>query len=216
MTLALKDVALAMVANLGMVAEVQVAGVDRPRYGNDLYGAFGRDFPTRDGQRAMVVGLTDLQWQTLVAATGLEQPLAQLAVRLGLDLSDEGHRFRAREDIAALMAPWFAARTLAEVRAALDAHRVTWGPYRTVRQALAEDADFSPANPMFAAVEQPGVGTVLAPGTPLQFGAAARVPPLRAPRLGEHTDEILLDVLKLPAEEVGRLHDAGIVAGPAA
>jgi 2-methylfumaryl-CoA isomerase len=40
------------------------------------------------------------------------------------------------------------------------------------------------------------------------------VAPLRAPRLGEHTDEILLDVLKLPSDEVGRLHDAGVVAGP--
>jgi 2-methylfumaryl-CoA isomerase len=33
--------------------------------------------------------------------------------------------------------------------------------------------------------------------------------------LGEHTDEILLDVLGLPAHEVGALHDAGIVAGAA-
>jgi 2-methylfumaryl-CoA isomerase len=41
------------------------------------------------------------------------------------------------------------------------------------------------------------------------------VPPLRAPRLGEHTDEILMEVLGLPSGEVGRLHDAGIVAGPA-
>jgi 2-methylfumaryl-CoA isomerase len=84
-----------------------------------------------------------------------------------------------------------------------------------MRQALAEDVDFSAANPMFGLVEQPGIGTYLAPGTPLQFGRAARVPPLRAPRLGEHTDEILMEVLGLPSGEVGRLHDAGIVAGPA-
>jgi 2-methylfumaryl-CoA isomerase len=83
-----------------------------------------------------------------------------------------------------------------------------------VRQALAEDADFSPANPMFATLDQPGIGSYLVPGTPLHFGSADRVPPLRAPVLGEHTDEILLDVLKLPPDEVGRLHDAGVVAGP--
>lgn len=215
-SLALKDVALAMVANLGMVAEVQVTGVDRPRYGNYLYGAFGRDFATKDGERAMVVGLTDLQWDTLVKATGLAEAFTELGQRLGLDLADEGNRFRAREAIAALLEPWFAARTLAEVKAALDAHRVTWGPYRTVRRALELDADFSPANPMFGSLEQPGIGTYLVPGTPLHFGVAERVPPLRAPRLGEHTDEILLDVLKLPSDEVGRLHDAGIVAGPLA
>jgi len=213
-SLALKDVGLAMVANLGMVAEVQIGGVDRPRYGNYLYGAFGRDFATRDGERAMVVGLTDLQWESLAKATGLGEAFAALGARLGLDLTDEGNRFRAREHLAALLEPWFAARTMAEVRAIFDANRVTWGPYRTVRQALAEDTDFSAANPMFGAVEQTGIGTYLVPGTPLQFGRAARVPPLRAPRLGEHTDEILLEVLGLPSGEVGRLHDAGIVAGP--
>lgn len=36
----------------------------------------------------------------------------------------------------------------------------------------------------------------------------------RAPRLGEYTDEILLELLRLPSHEVGALHDAGVVAGP--
>jgi 2-methylfumaryl-CoA isomerase len=35
-----------------------------------------------------------------------------------------------------------------------------------------------------------------------------------APRLGEHTDQILLDILGLSEAEVGRLHDARVVAGP--
>jgi len=34
-----------------------------------------------------------------------------------------------------------------------------------------------------------------------------------APLLGQHTDEVLLDVLGLDSGAVGRLHDAGIVAG---
>jgi 2-methylfumaryl-CoA isomerase len=37
---------------------------------------------------------------------------------------------------------------------------------------------------------------------------------VRAPILGEHTDEILLEVLGLGEPEIGRLHDRGIVAGP--
>jgi 2-methylfumaryl-CoA isomerase len=39
---------------------------------------------------------------------------------------------------------------------------------------------------------------------------------VRAPLLGEHTDEVLLDVLGLSEEELGRLYDKRIVAGPAA
>jgi len=34
-----------------------------------------------------------------------------------------------------------------------------------------------------------------------------------APRLGQHTDEVLAGVLGLSAAEIGRLHDAGVVAG---
>jgi 2-methylfumaryl-CoA isomerase len=214
-SLALKDVAIAMLGHLGMIAEVQVTGVDRGRYGNDLYGAFGRDFPTSDGRRAMVVGLTAQQWQTLREATGLGDAFDALGAELGLDLSDEGNRFRARDRIAALLAPWFAARTLDDVATSFATHRVTWGPYRTMREALAEDRDVSDDNPLLQWLDQPGVGRHLAPASVLDFGAVARRPVAPAPRLGQHTDEILLDVLGLAEAEVGALHDAGVVAGPA-
>ena len=215
-TLALKDVGLAMLGHLGMIAEVMVNDSDRGRYGNYLFGAFGRDFVTADDERAMVVGLTDMQWKTLVKATGISEGIASLASRTGLDLSDEGNRFRAREEIAALLEPWFGARTLAETREQLDAARVTWAPYRTVREAIAQDADLSVANPMFAMLDQPGVGATLAPASPLDFSRVSRVPVAPAPMLGQHTDEILLGILGLSEADVGILHDDGIVAGPIA
>jgi len=212
-TLALKDVGLAMLGHLGMLAEVAINDVDRARYGNDLYGAFGRDFSTRDGRRVMVVGLTDVQWRTLCAATGIAAAVAALERTHSLDLALEGNRFEARDAIADLLTPWFAERSYAEVAAALDAQRVTWGPYRTVREAMTLDDDLSVANPMFSEIDQPGVGRYLAPGSPLAFGACDRVPVRPAPRLGEHTDEILLNLLGLSESTVGALHDAGIVAG---
>jgi 2-methylfumaryl-CoA isomerase len=66
---------------------------------------------------------------------------------------------------------------------------------------------------MFAAVDQPGIGTYLVPSSPLDFSATDRVRPAPAPQLGEHTDEILAGVLGLSAAEIGQLHDGGIVAG---
>jgi 2-methylfumaryl-CoA isomerase len=79
--LALSDVMLATVANLGYVAEVQVNGNARPPTGNYIYGAFGRDFG----------------------------------------------------------------------------------------QLVSEDPRCSTANPMFSTLDQPGIGTVLAPRSPLTF-----------------------------------------------
>lgn len=212
--LALADVALATLGHLGFIAEAQVNGEERPAYGNYLYGAFGKDFTTADGRRVMVVGLTGNQWQALLKATGLGAACDQLGERLALDLRQEGNRFRAREELNALFAPWFAARRHAEVQAALDANGVCWGNYQTVRELVASDPECSPANPLFQQVEQPGIGSYLMPGNPLDFGGFARPAVRPAPVLGEHTDEVLAEVLGMSGAEIGKLHDAGIVAGP--
>jgi 2-methylfumaryl-CoA isomerase len=213
-TLALADVALWAVAALGHVAEAQLLGAERARYGNDLYGAYGRDFPTADGRRVMVVAITPKQWSALLAATGTAEAVGLLAARGGWDFADEGQRFLARDALGDLFAPWFAGRRLAEVRAALDEHGVCWGPYQTFRQLVEEDPRCSAANPLFATVDQPGLGPVLAASVPMAFAGLERPHPV-APVLGAHTEQILAEELGLAPAEVGRLFDAGLVAGPA-
>jgi 2-methylfumaryl-CoA isomerase len=212
--IALRDVALAMLGNLGKIAEVSINDADRAKDGNYLYGAFGRDFETLDAKQLMVVALTGAQWKSLREATGLGAELDALGKRLGLDLDQEGNRYRARRELTRVFDPWFRGRMLAEIRKIFDAHRVCWSPYRTIREVVEKDRDCSPENPMFSVVEQPGIGSYLMPGTPFDFGAVPRTPPTRAPLLGEHTDEILLGLLGLSEGEVGKLHDEGIVAGP--
>ncbi|MFN4282235.1 MAG: CoA transferase [Alphaproteobacteria bacterium] len=213
-TLALSDVAYAMAGHLGFIGEVELNQTERPRYGNYLYGGFGRDFVARDGRRVMIVALTLRQWQSLLKSTGLAEAMAQVAARHGLaNLDDEGDRFRAREEIAVVLAPWIAARDLAEISAALDATGACWGPYQSFAQMVAADPRCSTANPLFARVDHPGVGNLLTPGSPLAFASHARLAPQPAPRLGAHTDEILSDLLGLSSGEIGRLHDAKLVAG---
>ncbi|HEV8628593.1 MAG TPA: CoA transferase [Acidimicrobiia bacterium] len=214
--LALSDVAFAMVGHLGKIAEVQINKNERPKYGNYLYGAFGRDFATKDGKRIMVVGLTPRQWQNLVEATGIHDACTQIEKLLGVDLSDEGDRFAAREVIGAVLKPWIISRTLPEVARIFDAHDVCWGPYQTFTELVETDPRCSLENPMFDLVDQPGIGTYLMPGSPLAFGACDRLPPRAAPRLGEHTDEVLNEILGLSDAAIGRLHDEGVVAGAAA
>lgn len=212
--LALSDVALAMTGNLGFLAELAVNDADRPRTGNYLYGAFGKDFETKDKRRVMIVGLTRRQWSGLRKATGLGPAFDAIAAETGLDLDDEGNRFKARTEIAAALAPWIAARTMDEAGAAFDAAGVAWGPYRTFRQMAAEDPRCSEANPMFRITDNPDIGRYLTPGSPLAFAGLDREAPGTAPRLGQHTDEILSDVLGLAAAEIGALRDRKIVAGP--
>ncbi len=77
-----------------------------------------------------------------------------------------------------------------------------------------DDPRCSLANPLFAELDQPGIGRYRVPGSPIGFGAEGRPAPRRAPLLGEHTDEILSGDLGLSDGEIGRLRDAKVVAGP--
>lgn len=210
--LSLKDVAAAMMGNLGILAEVAVNGVDRPKSGNALYGAFGQDFLCRCGSRVMVIGLTERQWRGVVKVLGMEAEVAAIGQALGLDLQAEGNRWAARHALAALFAPWFAARDLSEVGQVFDKAGLTWAPFRSFATAVRDDPDLSTANPMFAEVDQPGIGSYLVPASPIGFSRVDRLPPAPAPRLGQHSEEILADVIGLASGEIGRLMDAGIVA----
>ncbi len=212
--LSLKDVGAAMLGHLGILGEVAINGVDRPKGGNALYGAYGQDFVCGDGRRVMVIGLTDRQWRGLVAVTGTADAMAALAVRQGRDLAEEGARYVLRAEITAILAPWFAARRVEEFADAFDAAGITWSEFRSFAGAVRDDADLTPANPMFCMVDQPGIGAYPVPGTPFGFSACEREDPRPAPRLGEHTEAILGDVLGLGSGEIGRLMDAGVVAGP--
>jgi 2-methylfumaryl-CoA isomerase len=211
---ALSDVAFWMVGNLGKIAEVQVNRHERLKDGNYLYGAFGRDFATKDGRRVMIVALTLRQWGNLVEATGLGDAFDTIAKLMDVDLDEQGGRFAAREVIAATLKPWVLRHTLDELAELFERHGVAWGPYQTFTQLVEQDPRCTSQNPMFEEVEQPGIGSYLMPGSPASFSAADRLPPAPAPTLGEHTDEVLSGVLRMSDAEIGGLHDRGVVAGP--
>ena len=211
---ALADVMLAMVGHLGYVGDVHINGRARPAIGNDLYGSFGRDFASADGHRVMIIALTPRQWRALGRATGLADKLALAGAMMEVDLETESGRFEARDAIAALISRWCVGRSLAEIRAAFAGTGVLWGPFQDFVGLVRDDPRCSPANPLFADIDQPGIGRYPMPGLPLDFGAGPREATRPAPRLGEHTDQVLAQVLGLPAAEIGRLHDAGIAAGP--
>lgn len=189
--LSLSDVALAVTAHLGLIAEALVVPEPRGRFGNEVYGTFGRDFATRDGRRVMILALTARQWSSLGEATGLTAEFSAMESRLRADFRLETDRWIHRKPLNELLQSWVAQRDLAEIRELFDEHGVLWGPYQTVKQLVAEDPRASAGNPMFEHVEHPGLGRFLTTGSPLRFGAAPRVSPLPAPRLGEHTAEVL-------------------------
>jgi len=212
--LALKDVAAAMLGHLGMIGDAVVNTAERGKSGNALYGAYGQDFVCADGKRVMVIGLTDRQWTGLVKATGTESAMADLAARTGSDLRLEGERWHLRDQITAILKQWFSARRVSDFVDAFNAAGLTWSQFRTIKEAVSEDPDLGPDNPMFSMLQQPGLGTFPVPGTPASFSRHARSDPQPAPALGTHTEEILGDVVRLPDSEIAQLFDRGVVQSP--
>ncbi|WP_395709023.1 CoA transferase [Reyranella sp.] len=212
--LPLQDMALAATSALGYLGEAVINQVDRPRFGNEIFGTFGRDFRTRDGRFVMICIFSDRHVDALAKAGGFTDAFARIESEQGLDLKTDAGRWLARAELCAVIEPWVAAHTAEEVSAALKAAGALWAPYRTFRE-LAADRDHVRDNPMFTVLDQPGIGRYPVAASPLQFGAVPRQPPQPAPLLGQHTDEILSGILGLPDHEIARLHDRAIVAGPA-
>jgi len=211
----LSDIGAATMANLGFTAETMLTGRQRPRMGNDVFGAFGRDFTTKDGQKLMLLCITPKQWEKALDVLGIAAGVAAVEAELGVSFGkDEGLRFTHRARLYPLFERAFAARSAAELTPAFDAGGVTWGSYQTLDAALGDTRLFKD-NPLFEAVKHPSGLTYPAPGAMGTIPQDARGPVTPAPKLGQHTDEVLAEVLGLSGAEIARLHDAKVVAGPA-
>ena len=63
---------------------------------------------------------------------------------------------------------------------------------------------------MFVTVQHPVRGPILMPGFPLKMSASS-VSILPSPLLGQHNEEVYGGMLGISADQLGRLHEAGII-----
>jgi 2-methylfumaryl-CoA isomerase len=208
----LADVGIATIANLGQLAETLQDG-DRPRFGNAVYGAFGRDFVTADGKRLMIMAITPRQWSGLVKVLGLGEAVAGIETSRGVTFArDEGVRFEHRDALYPLVEAAVARRGAEELGAALDAESCCWGPYLAMHEAVRDPALVT-KNPLFTEIEQASGRRYPVPGAMATLPLQERGTPVRAPLLGEHSEAVLADVLGLGSGAIGALFDKGVVAG---
>jgi len=209
----LGDVAIGTAANAGAMAEMLYRGADRERLGNAIWGAFGRDFVSRDGKRFMVAALTAKQWSALVEAFEVAAEIAALEAELGTSFAASDHnRFTHRHALFALFEQAAARFDYADLAARLARAGATFEHYRTMHE-MARDPDLVANNPLFGP----------SPANPSGFAypatrSFANIPdrhagdPRPAPYLGEHSEEVLAHRLGLSSGAIAALIDRGVVA----
>ena len=207
----LSDVAIGTVANLGGIAEVLYNGENRPRLGNTVYGLFGRDFVTADGERTMIVVVTPRHWSKLLEALGIAEAVAAVEAARGVSFArDDGLRFANRDALFPIFEAAIGARSHADLAAALDAGGVVHSAYRTMLDA-ARDPVLVGDNPIFGEAANPSGFAYPAAGAFATVPRLDRHPPRPAPRNGQHSEEVLTARLGLSSGEFARLVDTGIV-----
>ena len=210
--IALKDVAAAAIGHLGMIADSTLNSDDRTKAGNALYGAYGKDFLCADGNRVMIIGLTSRQWSNIVKATDTAEQFKKLEMENNINLQDESIRWQWRHAITEIIEPWFEIRAVKDFADDFDKTGLTWSVFRSVKEALNVDPDLTEDNPLFKKILQPDAGEFLVPRHPANFSKVENSDATPAPALGEHTEEVLGDVLNLSDLEIANLFDDGVVA----
>jgi CoA:oxalate CoA-transferase len=153
-------------------------------------------FPTKDGD-IVLVGFSDQVFHRLAQAMGRPQLIEDPRFRTNRDRDQ--YEAELHEQIVA----WTQGLTRREVLERLHSAGIPGAPVWTLDDLLA--SGHLEARGML----QPGVnaalGNVRLIPQPVQFSNSSRVAPMRAPTLGEHTDEVLRSELGLDDQRIDAL-----------
>jgi crotonobetainyl-CoA:carnitine CoA-transferase CaiB-like acyl-CoA transferase len=181
--------------------EETCTGRPAQQHGNTVPWACPYDvYPSEGDDRWVAVAVTsDAQWERLVAATGIEA----MAAEASLD-----GRLAARAAIDARLTAWTRVRSAADAAAALQAAGVSAMPVMD-GDDLRDDPHLA-ARGSIVTVEHPVIGPERHAGNPLRPSRLSLVVPPAAPRLGEHTADVMRRWLGLDDAAIARLADDGV------
>ena len=198
---ALLDVQVAMLANVGMNYLTSEALPER--WGNAHPNIVPyQAFETGDGQLVVAVG-NNGQFASFCQVLG--KPEWSLDPRFATNPARVAHRAQLIPLIEACLQQ----REAVELAQALEAANVPCGPINNLAQVFADPQ--VQARAMRVDVPHPSAGSVPQVRHPVRFSGDATAPMLAPPTLGQHTDQLLHDMLGLQAGEIAALRANGVV-----
>ena len=186
-----------------LIPEFAITDYVRPRTGSILPNvAPANAYPTADGREHLISGNQDTVWRRLAEAMGRPE--------LGEDERFATHNARGanQAELDALIGDWTATLTAADLEALLNEFAVPNGRIFTAPDMLADphfaarEAIVRLAHPLIGEFPMQNVAPKLSdtPGEVRWVG----------PELGEHTDEVLAEVLDLKPDELSSLRERGV------
>ena len=159
-------------------------------------------FRTQDGYIVIATRQENF-WHRLCAVLG--EPALAADPRFATNPKRLEHRAALIPVIERILRTHSNSEWLAKLRAA----EVPAAPVNDLAGAFAEPPVAE--REMIVEYEHPEVGRVKLPGNPIKISGMAGTPSRPAPRLGEHTDAVLTELLKLPPERIAALRKAGAI-----
>jgi len=117
-------------------------------------------------------------------------------------------RYEHRHEVDSIISEWTRQKTKREAMEALGRADVPAGAVLSTVELAADP--YLRERGMFVTIDHPVRGSILMPGFPIKMSASS-VPILPAPLLGQHNAEVYRDMLGIPAEELERLREAGVI-----
>jgi crotonobetainyl-CoA:carnitine CoA-transferase CaiB-like acyl-CoA transferase len=162
-----------------------------------------QSFATADGLLALAVG-TDEQFRRLCLAV-LGRPDLAAAPEFATNRKRAENRAALVADLAAIFREQPTQAWLDRLAAA----QVPAGKVRKVSETFTDQPELAGA--MVAEVPHPELGRVKVVRSPMRFSASSLAEPNHPPLLGEHTAEVLQQVLGLAPTEIAALHHEGVL-----